>query len=68
MEAFKIFDLPMGIVGTGSAAPPLLAMRLYKTAFLTWKTGRGSALGYIMLVMIIAISAVFIKYLNKAKQ
>ncbi len=68
MEAFKIFDLPMGIVGTGSAAPRLLSMQLYKLAFLTWKTGQGSALGYIMLVMIIAISAIFIKYLNKAKQ
>ncbi len=68
MEAFKIFDLPMGLVGTGSAAPPLLAMKLYKLSFLTWKTGRGSALGYIMLIMIIAISSVFIKYLNKAKQ
>lgn len=68
MEAFKIFDLPMGIVGTGSAAPPLLSMKLYILAFLTWKTGQGSALGYIMLLMIIAISAVFIKYLNKAKQ
>ena len=68
MEAFKIFDLPMGLVGTGSAAPPLLAMKLYKLSFLTWKTGQGSALGYIMLVMIIAISSVFVKYLNKAKQ
>jgi multiple sugar transport system permease protein len=68
MEAFKIFDLPMGLVGTGSAAPALVSMRLYILSFLTWKTGFGSSLGYIVLVMIVAISSVFVKYLNKAKQ
>lgn len=68
MEAFKIFDLPMGLVGRGAAAPPLLAMEVYNQTFLTWKTGYGSSIGYIMLVMIIAITSLFIKYLNKAKQ
>jgi multiple sugar transport system permease protein len=68
MEAFKIFDLPMGLVGRGAAAPPLLAMEVYNQTFLTWKTGYGSSIGYIMLIMVIAITSVFIKYLNKAKQ
>ncbi|MFW5768799.1 MAG: carbohydrate ABC transporter permease, partial [Spirochaetota bacterium] len=68
MEAFKIFDLPMGLVGRGTSAPPLLAMEVYNQTFLTWKTAYGSAIGYIMLVMVIAITSVFIKYLNKAKQ
>lgn len=68
MEAFKIFDLPMGLVGRGSSAPPLLAMELYNQTFLTWKTSYGSALGYIMLIIIIAITSIFVKYLNKARQ
>ena len=68
MEAFKVFDVPMGISGTGSAAPPLIAMKLYKDTFLTWKTGYGSALGYIVLLIVIAITSIFVKYLNKAKQ
>ena len=68
MEAFKIFDLPMGLVGRGTSAPPLLAMEVYNQTFLTWKTAYGSSIGYIMLVMIIAITSIFIKYLNKAKQ
>lgn len=68
MEAFKIFDLPMGLVGRGAAAPPLLSMEVYNQTFLTWKTGYGSSIGYIMLIMIIAITSLFIKYLNKAKQ
>jgi len=67
MEAFKIFDLPMGITGRGAMAPPLLSMYLYNTAFVTWKTSFGASLGYIMLIVIIAITSLFIKYLNKAK-
>ncbi|MCF7928335.1 MAG: sugar ABC transporter permease [Spirochaetales bacterium] len=68
MEAFKIFDLPMGFVGRGTSAPPLLATQLYTETFLTWKTSYGAALGYIMLIIIIAITSVLIKYLNQAKQ
>jgi len=68
MEAFKIFDLPMGITGRGATAPQLLSMYLYNVGFVTWKTSYGSAIGYIVLVMIIAITSIFIKYLNKAKE
>ena len=68
MEAFKIFDLPMGITGRGAGAPPLLAYRIYNVGFLTWNTSMGSAMGYILLIMVIAITSIFIKYLNKAKQ
>jgi multiple sugar transport system permease protein len=68
MEAFKIFDLPMGITGRGAVAPPLLAMHLFKVSFETWGTSTGSAIGFIMLVTVIAITAIFIKYLNKVKQ
>ena len=68
MEAFKIFDLPMGITGRGAMAPKLIAMHLYNVSFVTWKTSYGSAIGYIILIVIIAITSIFIKYLNKAKQ
>ena len=68
IEAFKIFDLPMGITGRGAMAPPLLAMHLYNVSFVTWNTSIGSSLGYIMLVMVVAITLILVKYLNKAKQ
>ena len=67
MDAFKIFDLPMGLVGRGAGAPPLLSMEVYNQTFLTWRTSYGSSLGYIMLIVIIAITSVLIKYLNKTK-
>jgi multiple sugar transport system permease protein len=41
MEAFKIFDLPMGITGRGAMAPQLISMHLYNVSFVTWKTSYG---------------------------
>ncbi|MBM3708902.1 MAG: sugar ABC transporter permease [Actinobacteria bacterium] len=67
MEAFKVFDIVMGLTGRGAMAPQVLSMYLYNVGFVTWKTSFGSALGYIMLIIIIAITSVFIKYLNRAK-
>ena len=68
IEAFKIFDLPMGITGRGAMAPPLLAMYLYNVSFVTWNTSFGSALGYIMLIMVLSITLILVKYLTRAKQ
>ncbi|MFW6138165.1 MAG: carbohydrate ABC transporter permease [Spirochaetota bacterium] len=68
IRAFKIFDLPMGITGRGAMAPPLLSMHLYNVSFVTWQTSYGASIGYIMLIMIIAITSIFIKYLNKARE
>ncbi len=67
MEAFKIFDVIMGIAGRGATAPQVLSMYLYNVGFITWRTSYGAAIGFIMLIMIIAITNIFIKYLNKAK-
>jgi len=68
MEAFKVFDVTMGISGRGATAPQLLSLRTYDLAFVTWKTGIGSALGYIILIIVIAITNIFVKYLKKAQQ
>jgi len=68
IEAFKIFDLPMGITGRGAMAPPLLALHLYNVSFVTWNTSYGSSIGYIMLIMVVAITLILVKYLNKAKE
>lgn len=68
IEAFKIFDLPMGITGRGAMAPPLLSMHLYNVSFVTWNTSYGASIGYIMLILVIAVTNIFIKYLNKARQ
>ena len=66
MEAFKTFDL--AYIMTSMAETELIAIRLYKMAFQEWQTGRSCALAYIVLIMVLAITNIYVKYLNKAKE
>jgi len=69
MEAFKMFDIAFVMTGGGpGTSTELIAVNLFRIAFVQWNTGRASAFGYIILIMIIAISNIYIKYLNKAKE
>jgi multiple sugar transport system permease protein len=45
----------------------LIAIRLYKLAFQEWQTGRSCALAYILLIMVLAITNIYVKYLNQVK-
>ncbi|MEX1180410.1 MAG: sugar ABC transporter permease [Cucumibacter sp.] len=65
MEAFKTFDLPF-IMSTASVET--VAVRLYQMAFQGWETGRSSALAYIVLIVVLAITNIYVKYLNKVKE
>ena len=69
IEAFKSFDLVMGMTGGGPGdQTELIAVNLYRQAFLgQWQTGRSSALAYIILIIIIAISNLYIRYLNRTR-
>ena len=66
MEAFKTFDI--AFVMTGQPSAELISSRLYKMAFQQWQTGPSSAFAYIVLIMILAITNIYVKYLNKAKE
>nr|WP_295891935.1 sugar ABC transporter permease [uncultured Devosia sp.] len=66
MEAFKTFDI--AFVMTGQPAAELVSSRLYKMAFQQWQTGPSSALAYIILIMVLCITNIYVKYLNKAKE
>jgi len=69
MEAFKTFDLAYIMTGGGpGTSTELIAIKLYNMAFPQWQTGKSCALAYIVLVLIIGISNIYIKYLNKAKE
>lgn len=69
IEAFKSFDLVMGMTGGGPGdQTELIAVNLYRQAFLgQWQTGKSSALAYIILIIIIAISNLYIRYLNRTR-
>ena len=66
MEAFKTFDL--AFIMTSMESTELIAIRLYKMAFQEWQTGRSCALAYIVLIMVLAITNIYVKYLNQAKE
>jgi multiple sugar transport system permease protein len=68
IEAFKAFDLVMGMTGGGPGdATELISVNLYRKAQVQWQTGYASALAYIVLVIIMAVSNVYVRNLNKAK-
>jgi len=71
IEAFsKSFDLVMGMTGGGPAGQTeVVAIRIYQQAFLgQFQTGRSSAFAYMVLIVVIAISNLYIRNLNKAKE
>lgn len=65
MEAFKAFDPPF-IMST--AGVETVSISLYQMAFQGWDTGRASALAYIVLIVVLCITNVYVKYLNKVKE
>ena len=68
IEALKTFDLVMGLTGGGPGdATELAAVYLYRLAFTKFATGESSALAYIMLVIVMAVSNLYVRSLNRVK-
>jgi multiple sugar transport system permease protein len=67
MDAFKLFDLVYSLTGgqpgTSTATVSLL---LYRDAFEHFATGRSCALAYVLLVIIIGLSNIYVRRLAKA--
>ena len=66
MEAFKTFDL--AFIMSSQQSTELISIRLYKMAFREWLTGKSSAFAYIVLIMVLAITNIYVKYLNRVKE
>lgn len=68
IEAFKTFDLVMGLTGGGPGdSTELIAVHLYRAAFTRFTTGESSALAYIILVIVIAVSNLYVRSLNRMR-
>jgi multiple sugar transport system permease protein len=65
----KSFDLVMGMTGGGPGTQTeVIAVNLYRTAFQgQWRTGRASAMAYIVLVIVVAVSNMYVRYLNRVR-
>jgi multiple sugar transport system permease protein len=68
IEAFKQFDLVMGLTG-GGLGTETVSVQLYRLAFQgQFNTGMASALAYIVLIVIISISNLLIRALNRVRE
>jgi multiple sugar transport system permease protein len=70
IEALKAFDVVMGLTGGGPGnATETVSVSLYRMVFQGQaRTGTASALAYIVLIVTIGISNVYIWYLNRMKE
>jgi multiple sugar transport system permease protein len=66
MEAFKTFDL--AYVLSVQPTTELIAIKLFRQAFQEWDTGRSCALAYIVLIVVVSITNIYVKYLNQMKE
>jgi multiple sugar transport system permease protein len=67
IEALKAFDLVQGLT-FGTNGTETVSIALYKLAFQGQvNTGQASALAYIVLIIVICISNVYIRFLNRAR-
>lgn len=68
MDTYKLFDLVWVLTnGGGSTNTKVVPSYLYEIAFGSLDIGKASALGYIMLVVIIALANILIRVLNQLK-
>jgi multiple sugar transport system permease protein len=70
MDAYKMIDIIFVLVGdrggTGRAAQTA-GLYVYDLAFKNFETGLGSAYGYIMLIVIMALANILVRQLNSLK-
>ena len=69
MDAFKMFDIVYVLTREGGpgTATETVSMNLYKLAFRNFDTGKSCAMAYILLILIVALSNIYVKYLNQLK-
>jgi multiple sugar transport system permease protein len=65
IDSYRLFDTVYALTGGGPArSTQVLSVYIYQVAFRDFNTGLGSALGYIMLIVIIALANLLIRLLN----
>ena len=66
MDAFKMFDLAWGLTQGGpGTATSTISIALYRMAFQNFETGKSCAFAYIILIIIIGMSNIYINLLNR---
>ncbi|MEM7031584.1 MAG: sugar ABC transporter permease [Chloroflexota bacterium] len=68
MDAYRLFDQAWVLTGGGpGSSTQVMSLYLYLAAFKDFDTGLGSAIGYLMLIVIIALANLLIRTINNIK-
>lgn len=66
MDAYRLFDQAWVLTGGGpGSSTQVMSFYLYLVAFKDFETGLGSAIGYLMLIVIIALANLLIRRINQ---
>ena len=66
MDAYRLFDQAWVLTGGGpGSSTEVMSFYLYLVAFKDFETGLASAIGYIMLIVIIALASLLIQKINQ---
>jgi multiple sugar transport system permease protein len=69
IEAFRLFDLVYILTSGGpGVSTETLSFHVYKVAFLGFNTGTASAYGILMVLVVIVLTQLYLRYLNKLKE
>jgi multiple sugar transport system permease protein len=69
IEAFRLFDLVYILTSGGpGVSTETLSFHVYKVAFLGFNTGTASAYGILMVLVVIILTQLYLRYLNKLKE
>jgi multiple sugar transport system permease protein len=69
IEAFRLFDLVYILTSGGpGVSTETLSFHVYKVAFLGFNTGTASAYGILMVVIVVVLTQLYLRYLNKLKE
>ncbi|MGW2143516.1 carbohydrate ABC transporter permease [Nonomuraea bangladeshensis] len=69
IEAFRLFDLVYILTSGGpGVSTETLSFHVYKVAFLGFNTGTASAYGILMVIVVIVLTQLYLRYLNKLKE
>ena len=66
MEAFKVFDIIWIMTGGGPAnSTQTIAIYAYQMAYQGFDFGRGAALGYLIVLVIMVLAAIYLRLLGR---
>ena len=63
-DALKLFDQVMAVTGPNDEATQTLSALLYQIIFRNYKMGQGSAYAMVVLVIVIALSTIFVRHIQ----